>query len=163
MLIIDCRIKLAIVRVTNIAHIHWKRNIDQRMSMDLWLQLHIKIEEEIKIRIKIQRIFIISEFVILFRINTMLRSNIDWSTSMHSARQIFIPPLKEQSCPARSELLHLESIKWIKIYQWNGRFTFVFFSVLLLTNCWQLLLLPTSFESSRWNCSRTREDCVDGG
>ncbi|KAK1135857.1 hypothetical protein K0M31_000429 [Melipona bicolor] len=32
-------------------------------------------------------------------------------------QEVFTSPLKKRSCPARSELLHLESIKWIKFYQ----------------------------------------------
>lgn len=84
-----------------------------------------------------------------------LEGNVD-STTCAPQQEVFIP-FKKRSCLARSELLHLESIKWIKFHQWSGHSTFVFLSLLFLLDCWQLLLLSTSSKSSTlWNCNRTR-------
>lgn len=60
---------------------------------------------------------------------TMYRRNVrpNHVDAFTEGQEVFISPLKKRSCPTRSELLHLESIKWIKFYQWSGRFTFVFF------------------------------------
>lgn len=81
-----------------------------------------------------------------------------WLDYLRPQQEVFIP-FKKRSCLARSELLHLESIKWIKFHQWSGHSTFVFLSLLFLLDCWQLLLLSTSSKSSTlWNCSRTRGD-----